>query len=86
MKAILGRTSKLNLCNNVDYRLVHIVCEVARLDLPCDFGVFESKRTVEKQKEYVQRGVSKTMNSKHIPDKNGIVFDEDIIPQLLFQI
>ena len=80
MKAILGRTSKLNLCNNVDYRLVHIVCEVARLDLPCDFGVFESKRTIEKQKEYVQRGVSKTMNSKHIPDKNGIVRAIDIVP------
>lgn len=80
MKAKLGKKSKLNLCNNLDYRLVHIICEVLKKDLPCDFGVFETKRTIEKQREYVQRGVSKTMNSKHLPDKNGIVRAVDIVP------
>lgn len=80
MKAKLGKKSKLNLCNNLDYRLVHIVCEVIKLDLPCDFGVFETKRTLETQKEYVRRGVSKTLNSKHIPDKNDVVRAMDIVP------
>lgn len=75
-----GNKSKMNLCNNLDYRLVHIVCEVAKLDLPCDFTVFETKRTLEKQKEYVAKGTSKTMNSKHLPDKNGIVRAVDIVP------
>lgn len=80
MKVNFGKRSKLNLCNNLDYRLVHIICEVARLNVPCDFTVFETKRTIEKQKEYIARGVSKTMNSKHIPDKLGIVRAVDIVP------
>ena len=75
-----GNKSKMNLCNNLDYRLVHIVCEVAKLDLPCDFTVFETKRTLEKQKEYVAKGTSKTMNSKHLVDKKGIVRAVDIVP------
>lgn len=75
-----GNKSKMNLCSNLDYRLVHIVCEVAKLDLPCDFTVFETKRTLEKQKEYVAKGTSKTMNSKHLPDKKGIVRAVDIVP------
>lgn len=80
MKIKLGKRSKLNLCNNLDYRLIHIVCEVIKKDLPCDFGVFETKRTLEQQKENVKKGVSKTLNSKHIPDKNGIVRAMDIVP------
>lgn len=80
MRAKLGKKSRINLCNNLDYRLVHIVCEVIRMELPCDFGILETKRTLEKQKEYVAKGTSKTMNSKHIPDKNGIVRAMDIVP------
>lgn len=81
MKIKLGKRSKLNLCNNLDYRLTHIVCEVIKKDLPCDFGVFETKRTLEQQKENVKKGVSKTLNSKHLPDKNnGIVRAMDIVP------
>lgn len=80
MKIKLGKRSKLNLCNNLDYRLVHIVCEVTKKDLPYDFGVFETKRTLEQQKENIRKGVSKTLNSKHIPDKNGIVRAMDIVP------
>lgn len=80
MKIKFGRKSKLNLCNNLDYRLVHIVCEVARRDLPCDFTVFETKRTVETQKKYVAEGKSTTMNSRHLPDDLGIVRAVDIVP------
>ncbi|MGL5714308.1 MAG: hypothetical protein ACRCX2_14905 [Paraclostridium sp.] len=81
MKVNLGKRSKINLSSGVDYRLVHITCEVIRrYEFDVDWGVFESKRTIEKQKEYVAKGTSKTMNSKHIPDKNGIVRAIDIVP------
>ena len=31
-----------------------------------DFGITEGLRTIEKQREYVARGASKTMNSRHL--------------------
>lgn len=31
-----------------------------------DFGVIEGVRTIEKQREYVAKGASKTMNSRHL--------------------
>ena len=31
-----------------------------------DFGVTEGLRTIERQREYVARGASKTMNSRHL--------------------
>lgn len=34
-----------------------------------DFGVTEGLRTLQKQKEYVEKGVSKTMKSKHLEGK-----------------
>jgi peptidoglycan L-alanyl-D-glutamate endopeptidase CwlK len=80
MKIKFGKTSKINLCDNLDYRLVHIICEVAKLDLPYDFTVFQTKRTLEEQKENVKNGTSKTMNSKHLPDSKGIVRAVDIVP------
>lgn len=83
MKVILGKRSKLNLSSGLDYRLVHIICEsMRRHEFDVDWGVFESKRTLEKQKEYVAKGTSKTMNSKHIPDKDGIVRAVDIVPYI----
>lgn len=75
-----GKRSKVNLSSGLDYRLVHIACEVSKMDCPCDWTVFETKRTLEKQKEYVAKGVSKTLNSRHIPDSNGIVRAMDIVP------
>lgn len=83
MKVKLGRRSKVNLCNNLDYRLVHLVCQsIYEFDFPCDWGVFETKRTLEKQKENVRKGVSKTLNSRHIPDEIGIVRAVDIVPYI----
>ncbi|MGL5646952.1 MAG: hypothetical protein ACRDDY_03795 [Clostridium sp.] len=81
MKVKLGNRSKKNLSSGVDYRLVHIICEtIRRYEFNHDWGVFEAKRTIEKQKEYVAKGTSKTMNSKHLPDSNGIVRAVDIVP------
>ncbi|MEG0151656.1 MAG: hypothetical protein RR744_00555 [Cellulosilyticaceae bacterium] len=81
MKVKLGRRSKLNLSSGVDYRLVHLICEsILQHDFDVDWGVFESKRDLETQRRYVREGASKTMNSKHIPDKDGIVRAVDIVP------
>lgn len=80
MQIKFGNKSKVNLCDNLDYRLVHIACEVAKLDCPVDWTLFESKRSRKKQEEYVAKGTSKTMNSKHLPDSKGIVRAMDIVP------
>lgn len=81
MKVRLGTRSKINLSAGVDYRIVDVICEAIRNnEFEVDWGVFESKRTIEKQRENVANGVSKTMNSKHIPDSKGIVRAVDIVP------
>lgn len=81
MKVKMSKRSKINLSSGLDYRLVHIICEaISRYDFKYDWSVFETKRTVEKQKEYFEKGTSKTMNSKHIPDSKGIVRAVDIVP------
>ena len=45
-----------------------------------DFSIIEGVRTVEKQKQYVRQGVSKTMNSKHLPNEDGLSEAVDIFP------
>ncbi len=45
-----------------------------------DFTVTEGVRTKEKQAENVRRGVSKTMNSKHLPQADGFGHAVDIYP------
>lgn len=45
--------------------LVAVVKQAIKIT-PIDFVVIEGVRTLETQKLYVQRGVSKTMNSRHL--------------------
>jgi peptidoglycan L-alanyl-D-glutamate endopeptidase CwlK len=52
----------------VDDRLVRVI-KLAATKLEFDLLVVEGVRTIEKQREYVAKGASKTMNSKHIPTK-----------------
>ena len=62
--------SKLSLerLEGVDERLNAVVIEcAARCKFP--FNVSEGLRTVEKQREYVRQGKSRTMNSKHLTGK-----------------
>lgn len=42
------------------------VAELALKYSTIDFGISEGLRSLETQKEYVKRGVSKTMNSRHL--------------------
>ena len=45
--------------------LVRVVMRAIRLT-EVDFGVTEGVRTIDKQREYVAKGASKTMNSRHL--------------------
>jgi len=44
-----------------------------------DFGVTQGIRTLQQQKEYVRKGKSQTMNSKHLPQKDGYSHAVDVV-------
>lgn len=45
-----------------------------------DFGVHEGLRSKATQQEYVRRGVSKTMSSKHLKQSDGFGHAVDLVP------
>ncbi len=45
-----------------------------------DFGVHDGLRTKAEQREYVRRGVSKTMNSRHLKQPDGFGHAVDLVP------
>lgn len=45
-----------------------------------DFSVIEGVRSKERQRELVDAGMSKTMRSKHLPNKDGVSEAVDIFP------
>lgn len=50
------------------------------LDLsPYDFGITQGVRTLGQQKEYVASGKSQTMNSKHLPQSDGLSHAFDFV-------
>lgn len=51
-----------------------------------DFTVLEVLRTVERQRELVKQGASKTMNSRHLPGKDGKSRAVDIAPMIGGQV
>ena len=55
----------LDRLDSVDPDLIKVV-KYAIGVTKVDFGVIEGVRTLEKQKELVAAGASKTMNSKHL--------------------
>lgn len=63
----------------VDPRLVAIAIYALRKFSVHDFVITEGARSVERQKELVAAGASKTMNSKHIP-VNGYAMAIDLYP------
>ena len=65
--------AKLETCHPLLQRLFNEVI------LGEDCTIIEGARTVEKQKEYVRKGVSKTLNSKHIPGDDGYSHAVDVI-------
>ncbi len=65
--------AKLNTCHP-DLRRVFLEVVKHR-----DCTVIEGARTIETQRDYVARGVSKTLNSMHIP-RDGFSHAVDIVP------
>lgn len=61
----------------VDIRLVHLFNEVVK---NFDCKVLEGKRDVERQMLNVQKGVSKTMNSKHVYPLGAPSLAVDVAP------
>ena len=55
----------LDRLNGVDQNLVDVVKRAINLT-EIDFGVSEGLRTLERQKELVEKGASQTLKSKHI--------------------
>lgn len=64
MAYVLGQRSLQRLVG-VHPDLVKVV-KLAITRTPFDFTVLEGVRTREKQEEYVRKGTSKTMNSRHL--------------------
>ena len=69
----------LNLLNNpkLNPSLRTLFMEAIK-DAPLDFTIIETVRTKEKQLEYVTKGASKTMRSRHIPETNSSGFCEAV--------
>lgn len=59
--------------------LVAVVNRAVRLSEQ-DFAVLDGVRTIEEQRENVARGVSKTMESKHLPQTDGFGHAVDLVP------
>lgn len=80
----LGAKSMAEL-QGVDPRLV-LVVRAAIVMSKQDFSVHDGLRTTAEQKEYVRRGVSKTMNSMHMKQPNGFSHAVDLVPWINGQL
>jgi peptidoglycan L-alanyl-D-glutamate endopeptidase CwlK len=78
MAYVLGSRS-LSRLEGVHPDLVRVVKRAIELTEQ-DFTVQEGLRTLVTQKEYVRRGVSKTLNSKHLKQPDGFGHAVDLVP------
>jgi peptidoglycan L-alanyl-D-glutamate endopeptidase CwlK len=78
MSYTLGAKSLLELAG-VHPNLAHVVHRTIALTEQ-DFSVHDGLRTTAEQKEYVRRGVSKTMNSMHMKQADGFGHAVDLVP------
>jgi peptidoglycan LD-endopeptidase CwlK len=79
MSYTLGTASRAELaaCHPDLIRLVERAIQVTKQD----FTVHDGARTIKEQKEYVARGVSKTMNSRHLVNlQDGTGHAVDLVP------
>lgn len=75
---VLGAGSKKEL-EGVHPKLVELVNSVIQITAQ-DFAVHDGLRTEAEQREYVRRGVSKTMNSMHRTQPDGFGHAVDLVP------
>lgn len=78
MGYVLGAKS-LSRLEGVHPQLVAVVKRAIELT-DQDFTVQEGLRTLAVQKDYVRRGVSKTLNSKHLKQADGFGHAVDLVP------
>jgi peptidoglycan LD-endopeptidase CwlK len=74
-------TKSLAELNGVHPKLVRVVKRAIELS-EVDFSVHDGLRTEAEQRRYVVRGVSKTMNSKHLPQPDGTGHAVDLVPYI----
>lgn len=65
--------------NGVHPDLIRVVVRALELTEQ-DFGVLDGVRTIEEQRENVAKGVSKTMQSKHLRQTDGWSHAVDLVP------
>lgn len=78
MSIILGERSLTRL-DGAHPDLQRVIKRAATIS-DIDFTILEVLRTVERQKHLVATGASKTMNSRHLPGKNGKSHAVDVAP------
>lgn len=78
MTYILGKKSLANL-EGVHPSLVSVV-KLAIGMTTQDFTVYEGLRTLERQRELLRKGFSKTLHSKHLIQKDGFAHAVDLVP------
>ena len=84
MSYSLGAKSLAEL-TGVHPRLVAVVKRAIQLT-DQDFSVHDGLRTEAEQREYVRRGVSKTMNSMHMKQRDGFGHAVDLVPYINGQL
>lgn len=67
MEHVFSERSNSKL-EGVDERLIRVATLALQLS-PVDFGITEGVRTLERQKELVKAGASRTLKSKHLEGK-----------------
>lgn len=67
----------IDALKGVDPRLVSVMMKAIEF---ADFSILGGLRTMEQQKQNVANGLSKTMNSRHLPDENGVGHAVDAAP------
>jgi peptidoglycan L-alanyl-D-glutamate endopeptidase CwlK len=78
MTYVLGAGSRKEM-SGVHPALTAIIEEAIALTEQ-DFTVHDGLRTEAEQRDYVRRGVSKTMNSKHMKQADGFSHAFDLVP------
>lgn len=74
--ASFGKRSKEER-NTLHPKLQRIVDEAIKHE---DFSIIQGIRYIEEQEELLRAGKTKTLKSKHLPDKNGKSRAMDIVP------
>lgn len=72
----LGKASRAEL-QGVDPGLVRVVERAIELTT-VDFGVSEGLRSLSRQRELYEAGASRTLDSYHLPDANGVGWAVDL--------